>query len=642
MPDQTLFKRLKRLFSTNVVIRNVGGKLKVTDTERIQSFSDLSTNFPRGTGMYSLYSTMNRIGYNASLNWTANRLVIFNDYELMEMDPIIASALDIYADESTVKNEFGDVLTIKTDNTKIRDILHNLFYDVLNIEFNIWPWIRNMCKYGDAFLKLEISEKYGIVNVIPLSSYELTREDGYDKEHPTLVRFKQISGQSENQYLENYEIAHFRLLSDTNWLPYGKSMIESGRRIWKQLTLMEDAMLIHRIMRAPEKRVFKIDVGAVPPNEVETFMGSIINKIKKAPFVDPRTGEYNLKFNMMNMTEDFYVPVRGGDSGTSIDTLNGLQFNAIEDIEYLRNKMMAALKIPKSFLGYEEGLAGKATLAAEDVRFARTIERLQRIFLSELTKIAIVHLYVQGVKDEELTDFALQLTNPSTILEQEKISLWQEKTNLIRDIKETKMVSSDWIYKNILNFTEDQISEQKKETVDDAKLTFRLTQIEGEGNDPFKTNQTFGTPHDLALLQQQAGEPGKMPQKNLNFGDTNFMHQYSEDPATRDLADPRTGTSNVPERPLKSQYGQDSHTRGRDVLGSHEYSVSHTHQESVDSKAEVKKTIVDSLISRLGLTKIKTKEVITESLKTDEAVKRENEEGNGKDNFMDEKNILDI
>lgn len=314
-------------------------------------------------------------------------------------------------------------------------------------------------------------------------------------------------------------------------------------------------------MRAPEKRIFRIDVGNVPPNEVETYVRNMINKIKKTPYVDPRTGDYNLKFNMMNMTEDFFIPVRGGDSGTSIDTLAGLEYNAIDDINYLLNKLLAALKVPKAFLGYEEAIGGKATLAAEDVRFARTIERIQRIFLSELYKIAVVHLYVQGFKDDEITNFSLELTNPSTILEQEKISLWQEKISLTRDMLETKMFSKDWIYKNIWNLTETDIKEISKAVLADVKTAFRLAQIEGEGNDPFITNQTFGTPHDLAALQLRAKQEGTSgDEKKLDFKNLegNLELNYNEH-------DPTRGSSE--ERDPEDDYGEQNHQRGKDPIG---------------------------------------------------------------------------
>jgi hypothetical protein len=267
----------------------------------------------------------------------------------MDTDSIICSALDIYADECTAKNEFGDVLTIKSPNEKVQKVLHNLFYDVLNIEFNLWPWIRNTVKYGDFFLKLDIAENYGVINAEPISAYEMIREEGMDPNKPNEIRFKRdftalssaysVSSNKDAEEFDNYEIAHFRLLTDTNFLPYGRSLIEPARKVWKQITLMEDAMLIHRIMRAPDKRVFKIDIGNIPPNEVEAFMEGMVNKMKKVPYIDQDTGEYNLKYNMQNLLEDFYLPVRGAESGTSIESLAGVQYDSIADIDYLKNRM---------------------------------------------------------------------------------------------------------------------------------------------------------------------------------------------------------------------------------------------------------------------------------------------------------------
>ena len=270
----------------------------------------------------------------------------------------------LYCHNSTMKNEVGNMLKIKAGSEKVKDVLDNLFNDILNIEFNLPTWVRGLCKYGDYYLNIELAENYGITGVIPFPVYEVQRREGEDLKKPHEVKFY-IEGPSftGRREFHNFEMVHFRLLTDTNFLPYGRSMIEGARRVWKQLVLMEDAMLIHRIMRAPERRIFRIDVGNLPPNEIDTFMQKIISQVKKVPYIDEETGEYNLKFNLQNMTEDFYLPVRGGDSGTSIDNLAGLEYNAIEDIEYLRNKMMAALKIPKAFLGYEENVGSKATLA---------------------------------------------------------------------------------------------------------------------------------------------------------------------------------------------------------------------------------------------------------------------------------------
>ena len=490
--QDTFFDRIQRLFSTGVIVRNVGGKkLKVVDTDDIQAGSkSLMDRYQR------LYSGKRGIGsyhgYSGELA-KAQRISLFRDYEAMDDDPIISSALDVYADESTMKSEYGNVLEIKANNPQIHEILHNLFYDILNIEFNLWPWIRNMCKYGDFFLNLDIKEKYGIINVSPLSTYDVSRIEDFDPDNPYEVKFvldatdpRNMPQNAVNQELQNFQVAHFRLLSDSNYIPYGKSMVEGGRRVWKQLSLMEDAMLIHRIMRAPEKRVFKIDIGNLPPNEVDTYMKRIIDKMKKAPVIDEDTGDYNLKYNMQNLTEDFYLPVRGGDSGTMIESLPGLTYEAVEDIEYLKNKLLSALKIPKAFLGFKENVGSKATLAAEDVRFARTIERIQRIVLSELTKIAVVHLYSQGYTDSALVDFDLELTSPSTIYEQERLDLWERKNSIAESMKREGLISQQWIYDNILNFTSKDVSKMQDEIVDDKKQAFRLSSIENEGSDPAK------------------------------------------------------------------------------------------------------------------------------------------------------------
>ena len=424
-----IFTRLGGLFRSNIVVRKTNDdRIVVKDVDYSQL--SLTSNFiDRYNRIHNSRQQQFSNAQNARALYNVAKIDLYKDYELMDQDPIISSALDVYSDESTVDNIEGETLEINTDNPKIFKILHNLFYDILNVEYNLWSWIRNMVKYGDFFLHLDIVDKLGIVNVRPLSSYDVTRLEGHNPDVPNLVEFE-LEGDAKN-LKQNYEVAHFRMLSDTNFLPYGKSMLEGGRKVFKQLTLMEDAMLIHRIMRAPEKRIFKIDIGNIPPNEVENFMQRIIGKMKKIPVIDQQTGEYNLKYNIESVTEDYFLPVRGGDSGTQIDTLQGLtNEGAIDDIEYLKNKLFASLRIPKAFLGYEEGIGSKATLAAEDVRFARTIERIQKITIAELEKIAIVHLYTQGFEDAELLNFDLVLQNPSMIHEQEKLELMRQQLEI--------------------------------------------------------------------------------------------------------------------------------------------------------------------------------------------------------------------
>jgi len=540
MADTSLFTRLQRLFSTDVIIRNQGGNtLKVMDVDSIQQSGDIATNslIDRYNRLYSPSST-SLLGAQININWQYLRTMVYSDYDNMDYDAIVASALDIIADESTLKNDMGEVLHIKSSDEDIQQILYNLFYDVLNIEFNLWSWIRQMCKYGDFFLKLEIAEKYGVYNVIPYTAYHIERQENYDKDHPNAVRFKYSPegiftggsgyygspnlGTFDNQpgiTFDNYEMAHFRLLTDVNYLPYGRSYLEPARRIFKQYVLMEDAMLIHRISRSPDRRIFYINVGSIPPNEVENFMQKTISTMKRTPLMDNQTGEYNLKYNMQNLLEDFYIPIRGNDQSTKIETTPGLQYDGIQDVTYLRDKLFAALKVPKAFMGYEKDLTGKATLAAEDIRFARTINRIQRITLSELYKIALVHLYSQGYTGEQLTNFELDLTTPSIIYDQEKIALLTQKVDLAQKIMDLKILPSDWIYDNIFHFSEDQYDEYRDLIVEDQKRSFRQKQISEEGNDPKVSGKSYGTPHDLASLYGKGRmytEPDNVP---VGYGD---------------------------------------------------------------------------------------------------------------------------
>ena len=605
MADKGLFSRLQRLFSTDVIIRNVGGnQISVIDSNQIQNNGELQTN--------SLIDRFNRIystnpsslyGAQFNFNYQYLRPQLYSEYDVMDQDAIIASALDIIADESTLKNDMGEVLSIRSSNENIQKILYNLFYDVLNIEFNLWAWVRQMTKYGDFFLKLEIAEKYGVYNVIPYTAYHIERQEGFNHKNPSEVRFRYAAdglvnpssgmyrtpNQPDNQngiFFDNYEMAHFRLIGDTNYLPYGRSYIEPARKLFKQYTLMEDAMLIHRISRAPEKRIFYMNVGSIPPNEIDAFMQKTISTMKRTPHKDPQTGEYNLKYNMQNMMEDFYIPVRGNDTTTKIETTPGLSYDGIQDVEYLREKLFAALKVPKAFLGYEKDLEGKATLAAQDIRFARTIERIQRILVSELNKIALVHLYSQGYRDEALTNYEISMQTPSIIFEQEKIELLKSKTELAQTLKEQKLLPTDWIYDNIFHLSEDQYDEYRDLMREDAKRDFRLAQIENEGNDPVETGKSYGTPHDLASLYgkgRMSSDPANVPdgynedsdlgrpensitnrgKQDSNFGKDPLGVKRMKDTDKNDSRDSRTNTN---KSGLALEGAQKSYLKNKDIF----------------------------------------------------------------------------
>jgi hypothetical protein len=501
--------------------------------------------------------------FNPAINYQTLRTQLYNDYEAMDSESIIASALDIVADETTLKNEAGEILQIRSSNERVQKVLYNLFYDILNIEFNLWPWTRQMCKYGDFYLFLEINSEMGVYNVMPLSSYELARREGLNPNNPFEVYFEydpnalastvHMDKSNMKKRFENYEIAHFRLYADANYLPYGRSFIEPARKVYKQYTLMKDAMLIHRIMRSPEKRVFYVDVGGIPAHEVDNYMERITNKMKKTPFMDAQTGDYNLRYNIQNSLEDFIIPVRGANQNTKIDTLKGLEYNGIEDVNFLRDEMLAALKVPKAFFGFEKDLSGKATLAAEDIRFARTIERVQKVLVSELYKIALVHLYTQGFDGDELTGFELTLTPPSIIYQQEQVAMWKEKVALAKDALDTGLIPSDFIYDRIFQFSEDQYDEMRDLVLEDKKRAFRLQQVENEGNDPAKTGRSFGTPHDLASLYG----------KGRNGNGAVPVGYDEKDPVGRPTQ-------------KASIFGTQKSSFGKDPIGSKEYNMSST------------------------------------------------------------------
>lgn len=582
-PQRNLFSTLKRLFSTDVIIRNDSGELRTVDVDNIQVDGVLQTNalVDRFNRIYTT-STSYGVNLNLAQNYQSARVQIYADYEAMDTDPIIASALDIIADECTLKNAQGDVIQIRSADENIQKILYSLFYDVLNIEFNLWFWIRNMCKYGDFFLKLEVAEKYGVYNVIPFSAYNIVRLEGTNPTNPSEVIFKYdptaalsatagYSTSYQNTDLGitfyNYEMAHLRLIGDINYLPYGRSYLEPGRKLYKQYILMEDAMLVHRLTRAPQRRIFYVNVGAIPPNEVENYMQRMISKMKKTPLIDAKSGQYNLNYNVQNMLEDFFIPVRGNDQSTRIDNAPPLEYNGIEDVNYLLNKLFAALKIPKAFLGYEKDLTGKATLAAEDIRFARTIERIQRIVVSELTKIALVHLYAHGYDDESLTNFDLTLTTPSIIYEQERVALMKEKMDLATQMMETSFLPTDWIYDKLFHFSEEEFDEYRDLVVEDKKRMFRMKQIEEEGNDPAESGQAYGTPHQIASMyggygtaplssenvpqgynEKNPNEPTKLPGRPENKVS---LINTAEDPLGRD----RLGVYDLKSKPQSGESG---------------------------------------------------------------------------------------
>jgi hypothetical protein len=447
----SLFNRLTKLFRSGPVV-----KKRVRNVRSPGASSALEVFRRNHSDIYN--NTLSAYG-------SFDRMSRYSDFSEMETTPEIASALDIYAEETVSADEHGRVLHIYSENRKVQELLDHLFYDILNVEFNLVMWVRNLCKYGDFFLFNDVSPEFGIVAAYPIAISEMEREEGFDPDDPMAVRFRWVT--QGNQLLENWQISHFRLLGNDAFLPYGNSVLEAARRIWRQLILIEDAMLVYRVIRAPERRVFYIDVGNVPPEDVSNYLEQAQTSLKRNQVVDRDNGRVDLRYNPLSVDEDYFLPVRGGESGTKIDTLaGGTNTSAIEDVEYIQKKLFAALKIPRAYLGYDEDVGAKATLAQEDIRFSRTIQRIQKTIVSELNKIAMIHLFCHGYEGEELADFELHLSNPSTIAQQQKLELVRSRFEIAGTAPEGA-VNRAWIQKNVLGLTDEEIEEVLKGRIQD-------------------------------------------------------------------------------------------------------------------------------------------------------------------------------
>jgi hypothetical protein len=410
-PNSPLFQRLTRLFSGPIVnyrAQQVRNNRKYSVDKYASKFRSVGgQSFKRKS--YNPYESIS----TAMMN-NYNRAERYADFDQMEFMPELASALDIYADEVTTHSEFHKSLIIDCQNEEIKDILETLFHKVLNVDSNLFGWVRSMCKYGDFFGYLDIDEEIGIKSFIGLPVSEIERMEGTDQSNPNYVQYQWNVG---GLTFENWQMAHFRVMGNDKYTPYGTSVLDPGRRIWRQLTLLEDAMIAYRVVRSPQRKQFKIDVGGIPPEEVEQYMQKIITMMKRHQVVDDNSGRVDLRYNPLSIEEDYYIPTRNGQSSVDISTVQGDTWGtAIEDIKYLQNKLFAAIKIPMSYLIRGDGATEEqASLAQKDIRFARTIQRIQRAVVAELDKMATIHLYTLGYRGNDLISFDLKLHNPSRV-----------------------------------------------------------------------------------------------------------------------------------------------------------------------------------------------------------------------------------
>jgi hypothetical protein len=470
-PEANLFKALTRLFSGPIInYRSQSGR-----RIRRQHLDKFSSRFKTASGQQfkkTLYNPLDTIASNAIANQRRSERYI--DFDQMEYMPELASSLDIYADEMTTHSELRPMLNIKCPNEEIRAVLAVLFDNILNVQYNLFGWSRTMCKYGDFFLYLDIDDKYGVKSVIALPPQEVERLEGQDSTNPNYIQYQ---WNSAGMTFENWQVAHFRILGNDKYMPYGTSILEASRRIWRQLVLMEDAMMAYRVIRSSERRVFKIDVGAIPPQDVEQYMQKVVTQLKRNSVVNSDTGRIDLRYNPMSIEEDYFIPVRAG-SATDIVSLAGAQnITAIDDIKYLRDKLFSALKIPQSYLTMGEGgEEDKTTLAQKDIRFARTIQRLQRVLITELTKIAIIHLYTLGFRGDDLLGFSLSLNNPSRIAELQELEHWRLKFETAAAATEG-FFSRRWLAEHVFAMSHEEFLRCQREMYYDRKHDAALQSV---------------------------------------------------------------------------------------------------------------------------------------------------------------------
>jgi hypothetical protein len=466
-PDSTLFRRLTRLFSGPIVNYDRPAVTRGT-RKNVQKY-----NFTSSTGKaFKKKEYHNPFGdLSNKVLLQRNRQIRYTDFDQMEYVPEIASALDIYADEITTSTVFNPLINIECHNREIKDILHSLLYNVLNVDANMFSWARSMCKYGDYYLYLDIDDAMGITNVIPLPVREIERIEGRDPTNPNYIQYfwQQAEGRGKGVTFENWQISHLRVMGSDRYIPYGTSVLEPSRRIWRQLTLLEDAMMAYRIVRSPERRVFYIDVGNIAVEDVEQYIEQVKTQMKRNQIVDDDSGRVDLRYNAMSVDEDYYIPVRGASNNTRIETLAGGQFTGdIDDVNYLRDKLFSALKVPKAYLAQTDAIEDKTTLSQKDIRFARTIQRLQRTVVAELEKICIIHLYTLGFRDSDLLSFKINLNNPSKIAELQELEHMRVKFEIAGGATEG-LFSRRWVYQNIFKLSEEEVQRIEMDQFGDAK-----------------------------------------------------------------------------------------------------------------------------------------------------------------------------
>lgn len=486
----TIFQRLQRVLSNDNTQRNytTNDYSIVSPRDNVIATANSQEEYQKKLLQAKQQALLGKQWVKANYDIASQSLAGLNDVKLMYRDsdlmtnfPEISAALDIVTEESTFIKE-DTMVNISSRSDRVKNILEDLFVNRLSIHTMLPMICRSMCKYGNTFMLLNIDGKNGVLGWKQLPVYEMERwENGQNSPYATPIanlntidenvaqdtKFVWV-GQNEYIPYRNWQVAHFRLLYDSIYLPYGVSFLNSARRHFRMLSMMEDMMLIYRLDRSIERRVFKINVGAIDENDVQAYVQEIANNFKRTPIVDPLTGQIDLRKSFMNVTEDFFIPTRDDNASSPIETLQGAQnLTAMDDIKFVQNKVLTALRVPKSFLNFEETTGDGKNLSLLDVRFTRTVNRIQQALLMELNKIAVIHLYLNGFQDE-LNNFTLTMNNPSSQAEMLELENLAKKITTAKDAVSDPggglpLTSMMWAWKHIFKWSDKEIKQNLEE-----------------------------------------------------------------------------------------------------------------------------------------------------------------------------------
>ena len=583
-----------------------------------------------------------------------NVKLMYRDAELMDAFPEIGAALDIVSEESTIVNDKGMVVNVYSKSDRIRNILEDLFVNRLNIQLTGQMIIRAMCKYGNQFMLLDIDHKNGIKGWKQMPVFNVERiENGIQnpygqamsiavnnvvlKDNDLSTQFVWIDDNQSQIPFRDWQVAHFRLLTNSLYLPYGVSYLNAARRHWRMLSLMEDMMLIYRLERSIERRVYKIFVGAIDDADVPAYIEQIANEFKRTPIIDPITGQVDLRKNILSVDQDIFIPVRDENAPTPIDTLSAAQnMTALDDIKFVQNKVLTALRIPRSFLNFDEAAGEGKNLALMDIRFTRTVNRIQQAFLMELTKVATIHLFLLGF-DDELTNFTLSMNNPSTQAEQLEIENMQKKIDAVRDAVSDPgnglpVMSQTRALKQIMKWSDKEIKENLEEIRLEKGIAAELektAQIIKKTGIFDTVDRIYGEPGAEYMDDQQGGMPGAdggagggggmgaPPPPATDFGsemdamgapgadDSGDMAGHEASMPTADMTPDQTGQTNESTRRDKKVINEQSNLFEQYLssLTGHTHSPKETKYERAkvyDSESLLVNEEFDNMINALG------------------------------------------